>query len=47
VFSIHFLPNADARFVMFKPNEKHPERKIRISGSATIDTLKLEDWILE
>jgi hypothetical protein len=47
VFSIHFLPNADVRFVMFKPNEKHPERKIRISGSATIDTLKLEDWILE
>lgn len=54
VFSIHFLPNADARFVMFKPNEKYPERKIRISGSATVDilmetvaTYALKEWILE
>jgi len=54
VFSIHFLPNADVRFVMFKPNDIHPERKIRVSGSATIDTLmetlaphSLEEWISE
>ena len=54
VFSIHFLPNADVRFVMFKPNDIHPERKIRVSGSATIDTLMetlaphcLEEWISE
>lgn len=52
VFSIHFLPNADARFVMFKPNDRHPERKIRVSGLATIDILMetltpycIEDWI--
>lgn len=54
VFSIHFLPNADVRFVMFKPNVKRPERTIRVSGSATIDTLMetvdpdcLEEWISE
>jgi len=54
VFSIHFLPNADVRFVMFKPNVKRPGRKIRVSGSATIDTLMetvdpdcLEEWISE
>jgi len=39
VFSVHFLPNWDARFVIFKPNDKHPERKIRLSGTATTDTL--------
>jgi len=39
VFSVHFLPNEDARFVIFKPNDKHPERKIRLSGTATTDTL--------
>ena len=54
VFSIHFLPNADARFVIFKPNDRHPERKIRISGIATIDILmetvtpyRIEGWISE
>ena len=39
VFSIHFLPNADVRFVIFKPNDRHPQRKIRISGAATTDIL--------
>ena len=39
VFSVHFLPNGDARFVIFKPNDKHPKRKIRLSGTATTDTL--------
>lgn len=54
VLSIHFLPNVDARFVMFKPNDRHPERKIRVSGLATIDILMkilkpygIEDWISE
>ena len=54
VCSIHFLPNMDVRFVIFKPNHRHPERTIRISGAATIDvlmeTLKpygIGDWILE
>ena len=54
VFSIHFLPNADVRFVIFKPNGRHPERKIRISGVATTDVLmetvmsyRIEEWIAE
>mgnify|MGYP001600217403 CR=1 FL=1 len=54
VFSVHFLPNGDVRFVIFKPNNRHPERKIRISGTATTDILKetvapygVWDWISE
>ena len=54
LFSVHFLPNGDARFVIFKPNNRHPERKIRISGTATTDILKetvapygVWDWISE
>jgi len=54
VFSVHFLPNGDARFVIFKPNQRHPERKTRISGVATIDILmetvmpnRIEEWISE
>ncbi len=54
VFSVHFLPNGDVRFVIFKPNERHPGRQIRISGTATTDTLMetitpngLRDWITE
>ena len=39
VFSVHFLPNGDARFVIFIPNVKHPERQIRISGAVTTDIL--------
>jgi hypothetical protein len=39
VFSVHFLPNGDARFVIFKPNDRHPGRQIRLSGTATTDTL--------
>jgi hypothetical protein len=41
VFSVHFLPNEDIRFVIFKQNDKHPERTIRLSGTTTTDTL----WI--
>jgi len=54
VFSVHFLPRGDVRFVIFKPNNKHPERQIRVSGTATTDTLMemvtpngLWDWIVE
>lgn len=54
VLSIHFLPNADVRFVIFKPNDRHPERKIRISGLATTDIIMetltpycIEDWVSE
>ncbi len=53
VFSVHFLTNADVRFVIFKPNDRHPKRKIRVSGVATSDILmetvesyRIEDWIL-
>lgn len=54
VFSVHFLPNGDVRFVIFKPNDRHPERKIRISGITTTDFLMetvapygVWDWISE
>jgi len=54
VFSVHFLSNRDVRFVIFKPNNRHPEKQIRISGTATADTLMetvtpngLVDWIAE
>lgn len=54
LFSVHFLPNGDARFVIFKPNDLHPERQIRIYGTATTDILKktvethgVWDWISE
>ena len=40
VFSVHFLSNGDVRYVIFKPNDKHPERQIRVSGTATIDILQ-------
>ena len=40
VFSVHFLPtNEDARFVILKPNERHPGRQVQVSGSATIDII--------
>lgn len=54
VFSVHFLPNGEVRFVIFKPNARHPERQIRISGTATVDILMeimapygIRDWITE
>jgi len=53
LFSAHFLPDRDIRFVLFKPNNRHPQRKIRVSGTATGDTLteivapeSLSDWVL-
>jgi len=39
IFSVHFLPNGDARFVIFIPNVRHAERQIRISGVVTTDIL--------
>ena len=54
VFSVHFLPNGDTRFVIFKPNNRHPGRQIRLSGIATTDVLmetvvpdSVSDWISE
>lgn len=40
LFSVHFLSGADVRFVIFKPNDRHPEKQIRLSGTATTDILK-------
>ncbi len=54
LFSLHFLPNGDVRFVIFQPNSKHPDRQIQVSGTVTIDIIMeavtpygLCDWIAE
>jgi len=54
VFSVHFLPDGDTHFVVFKPNELHPERQVRLSGTATTDILMetvtrhgVGEWIYE
>jgi hypothetical protein len=54
LFSVHFLPGGSVRFVLFKPNDRHPEQQIRLSGTATSDILKetvvpygIWDWISE
>jgi hypothetical protein len=54
LFSVHFLPNNDARFVIFNPNNRHPEKLTRISGVSTTDILMetliphhIEEWISE
>ncbi|MCH8010951.1 MAG: hypothetical protein IIA61_03225 [Candidatus Marinimicrobia bacterium] len=39
VFSIHFLSGRDTRFVILKPNERHPEKQIQVSGTMTTDIL--------
>ena len=39
VFSIHFLPDGNVRFVIFCPNDKHSDETIRLSGAATLDVL--------
>jgi hypothetical protein len=39
LFSIHFLPDGKVRFVIFKPNDKHPSDIIRLSGIATVDVI--------
>ena len=52
IFSAHFLPNDEIRFVIFKPNDLHPDRPIRIYGTTTRDMLMetvsphgVDDWI--
>ena len=54
LFSVHFLPNGDSRFVIFEPNNRHPKRITRISGVTTTDVLMetvisydIEKWISE
>jgi hypothetical protein len=39
VFSVHFLPDGEVRFVIFCPNDKHPGETVRISGTATVDVV--------
>ena len=39
VFSIHFLPDGNVRFVIFCPNEKHSGETIRLTGAASLDVL--------
>lgn len=39
VFSIYFLSEKDAAFVVLKTNEAHPDRQIRVSGTITTDIL--------
>jgi len=39
VFSIHFLPDGKVRFVIFRPNDKHPSQAVRLSGTATVDVI--------
>lgn len=53
LLSVLFLPDKNVHFVIFKPNPRHSEQKIRISGIATFDVLMetlaphdLEGWIL-
>jgi len=54
VFSVHFLGRGSVRFVILKPNDRHPEQQIRLSGTATYDILRetvtphgVWDWISE
>lgn len=39
VFSVLFESNRNVCFVIFKPNNKHPEKQMRFSGTATNDIL--------
>jgi len=54
LFSVHFLSGEEVRFVVFKPNDMHPEKEDRFSGKTTYDVLKeaviqyhVWDWISE
>ena len=52
LFSIHFLPKRKINFVLFMTNEEHPDKKDRLTGTATVDSINeliphdiLNDWI--
>jgi hypothetical protein len=54
LFSVHFLSDGNVNFVIFKPNDKHPKQKIRLSGYVTVDILMetadpngVDEWIFE
>ena len=41
-FAVEFLgTNDNVRFVIFSPNPRHPDKRVRLSGSATVDTLMI------
>ena len=40
LFSVHFLPTNEVQFAIFTPNDRHPEKTIGISGTATTDILR-------
>jgi hypothetical protein len=37
--AIEFLDSGDARYLVFRPNPKHPQRVDRLTGTTTIDAL--------
>jgi len=37
--TIEFLASGDARYLLFRPNPKHPQRVDRLTGTTTIDAL--------
>ena len=52
VFSVHFVSNENTYFVIFKPNENNPERRIISYGTEPVETLLeavkftgIYDWI--
>lgn len=38
-FAVEFLPTGDAHFVIFTPDPMHPDKTIRMSGLASVDSL--------
>jgi len=38
-FSVEFLPTGDARFVLFSPDPKNPDKTFRMSGIVSVDSL--------
>ncbi len=38
-FAVEFLSTGDTQFVVFSPDQKHPERTIRLSGLVSLDSL--------
>jgi len=38
-FAVEFLPAGNTKFVVFSPDQNHPERTIRLSGLVSVDSL--------
>ena len=39
LLTIEFLDSGDARYLLFRPNPKHPQRVDRLTGTTTTDAL--------